>query len=195
MSERIDAIEPRGGVVLRGGTVIDSIGERQVDVRIVGDRIAETGDLPDDGSAEVIDATGRTRQFGRRWTDYQAHEELTNIAIAALWSAATAEPALKPNQPTHSMPAPVTVMVRLCGGMATEPKPRRGPIIRAATSAAGRCFRRCRGSSAACSFASLRSWDWSWFLVRSTAWAASSCRPSAGHGDRVELKGLRLYYC
>jgi len=58
MSEQIDAIEPRGGVVLRGGTVIDSIGERRVDVRIVGDRIAETGDLPDDGSAEVIDATG-----------------------------------------------------------------------------------------------------------------------------------------
>ena len=56
--------------------------------------------------------------------------------VAALPSAATAEPALKPNQPTHSMPAPVTVIVRLWGGMATEPKPRLGPIMTAATSAA-----------------------------------------------------------
>ena len=61
---------------------------------------------------------------------------VTNIAIAALLSAASADPALKPNQPTHSMPAPVTVMVRLCGGMAVCPKPRRGPIITAATRAA-----------------------------------------------------------
>ena len=36
---------------------------------------------------------------------------VTSMAIAALWLAATAEPALKPNQPTHSMPAPATVSV------------------------------------------------------------------------------------
>ena len=44
---------------------------------------------------------------------------VTSMAIAAASVAPSAEPALKPNQPTHSMPAPVTVMVRLCGGMAT----------------------------------------------------------------------------
>ncbi len=65
-----------------------------------------------------------------------ADKWVTSIAMAALPSAATAEPALKPNQPTHSMPAPVTVIVRLWGGMATEPKPRLGPIMTAATSAA-----------------------------------------------------------
>ena len=44
---------------------------------------------------------------------HAAERWVTSIAIAALLSAATAEPALKPNHPTHSMPAPVTVMVRL----------------------------------------------------------------------------------
>ena len=34
--------------------------------------------------------------------------------------------ALKPNQPTHNIPAPATVRVRLCGGMATAPKPGAG---------------------------------------------------------------------
>ena len=40
------------------------------------------------------------------------------MAMEALPSAARAEPPLKPNQPTHSMPAPITVMVMLCGFMA-----------------------------------------------------------------------------
>ena len=61
---------------------------------------------------------------------------VTSIAIAALPSAASALPPLKPNQPTQSIPAPVTVSVILCGGIGTLPKPVRGPIIMAATSAA-----------------------------------------------------------
>ena len=32
-------------------------------------------------------------------------------------SAARAEPALNPNQPTHSMEAPMTVITRLWGGI------------------------------------------------------------------------------
>ena len=36
-------------------------------------------------------------------------------ALAAMPSAATALPALKPYQPTHSMPVPTIVSVRLCG--------------------------------------------------------------------------------
>src|SRR5674476_1026423 len=50
--------------------------------------------------------------------------------------ASNAEPALKPNQPIHSMPVPIAVIIRLCGGIATLPKPLRGPSISAATSAA-----------------------------------------------------------
>ena len=58
MSERVESVQPRGGTVLQGGTVIDVAGERRVDVRLVDGRIAETGDLPADGDAEVIDVTG-----------------------------------------------------------------------------------------------------------------------------------------
>ena len=67
---------------------------------------------------------------------HAAERWVTSIAMAALLSAATADPALKPNQPTHSIPAPVTVMVRLCGGMAVEPNPLLPPIDVAAIKAA-----------------------------------------------------------
>src|SRR5689334_19588375 len=36
-------------------------------------------------------------------------------ASAADWLLASALPALKPNQPNHKRPAPVSVIVRLCG--------------------------------------------------------------------------------
>jgi hypothetical protein len=38
---------------------------------------------------------------------------VTSMAMPAAPLAATALPALKPNQPTHNMPAPATVIVRL----------------------------------------------------------------------------------
>ncbi|MNR67617.1 hypothetical protein D3C85_1917150 [compost metagenome] len=41
--------------------------------------------------------------------------------------AAPADPALKPNQPTHSREAPTMLSVRLCGAMDSLPKPRRLP--------------------------------------------------------------------
>src|ERR1044072_8860539 len=41
------------------------------------------------------------------------------IAAPASALAATAEPALKPNQPTHSNAAPTNDQVRLCGAMLT----------------------------------------------------------------------------
>src|SRR5687767_15050591 len=56
-------------------------------------------------------------------------------AFAATPSAATAEPALKPYQPTHSMPVPTMQSTRLCGGIGVLPKPRRGPRIKQRTSA------------------------------------------------------------
>src|SRR6185436_5170198 len=56
-------------------------------------------------------------------------------ALAAMPSEATALPALKPYQPTHSMPVPTMVRVRLCGRKARVPKPRRLPSSRHSTSA------------------------------------------------------------
>src|SRR5580658_2900857 len=52
-------------------------------------------------------------------------------AMPARPSEATAEPALKPNQPTHSSDAPMTVSVRLCGAIDSLPSPWRLPSINA----------------------------------------------------------------
>ena len=59
---------------------------------------------------------------------------VTMNAIAARPSAATAEPALKPNQPNHRMPAPSTVMGTSCGSI-FSPFLRREPIMSATTRA------------------------------------------------------------
>src|SRR5499433_1401098 len=56
-------------------------------------------------------------------------------ALVARPFAATALPALKPNQPTQRSAAPVTVSGRLCGGMGSAPYPNRLPITIAHTSA------------------------------------------------------------
>src|ERR1700761_659288 len=50
-------------------------------------------------------------------------------AFAAITSAATALPALKPYQPTHSMPVPTMHNTMLCGGIGSLPKPMRLPSI------------------------------------------------------------------
>src|SRR5262245_52605603 len=42
-------------------------------------------------------------------------------ALTARPFAATAEPALNPNQPTQSSEAPITVSGRLCGGVGSTP--------------------------------------------------------------------------
>ena len=60
---------------------------------------------------------------------------VTNIAIPAEPSAASALPALKPNQPTHSIPAPVKLIVRLCGIIGEERNPCLGPSTTAVISA------------------------------------------------------------
>src|SRR5882724_11093438 len=56
-------------------------------------------------------------------------------AFAATPSAATALPALKPYQPTHSIPVPTMHRTMLCGGIGSLPKPRRLPKIRQRTKA------------------------------------------------------------
>src|ERR1700731_877275 len=54
---------------------------------------------------------------------------VTSIAMPACMPALTAEPALKPNQPTHNSEAPIMVSTTLCGG----PGSLRLPSISAAT--------------------------------------------------------------
>src|SRR2546423_13150446 len=51
-------------------------------------------------------------------------------ALAAMPSAATALPALKPYHPTQSMPVPTMQRTILCGGIGSLPKPMRLPRIR-----------------------------------------------------------------
>ena len=46
---------------------------------------------------------------------------VTTMAMPARPLAATAEPALKPNQPTHSSDAPITEKARLYGAMLSVP--------------------------------------------------------------------------
>ena len=60
---------------------------------------------------------------------------VTNASAAEL-PAESALPALKPNQPNQSMPAPSSVNGTLCGRNAWRVKSLRGPTTTAATSAA-----------------------------------------------------------
>src|SRR5688572_30535163 len=68
--------------------------------------------------------------------DSTAHAVARNVfmkASAAKPLASSAEPALNPNQPNHSIDAPIIVSVRLCGGMLSRPKPTRLPSTMAPT--------------------------------------------------------------
>src|SRR5690348_6497571 len=51
-------------------------------------------------------------------------------ALAATTSAPTADPALKPYQPTHNIPVPTMHRTILWGGIGCLPKPRRLPRMR-----------------------------------------------------------------
>ena len=65
------------------------------------------------------------------WPIHSANIQASAAAAVAIWvaaiamparpSAATAEPALKPNQPTQSSEAPITDRTRLCGAMLSVP--------------------------------------------------------------------------
>src|SRR5216684_6320722 len=60
---------------------------------------------------------------------------VTTKALVARLPAATALPALKPNQPNQSRQAPSTVIVASCGSTFSLPKPSRLPSTSAATRA------------------------------------------------------------
>src|SRR6201996_149631 len=57
---------------------------------------------------------------------------VTSIAMPACIPADTADPALKPNQPTHSSEAPIMVRTTLCGGAASLRLPSISAAIRPA---------------------------------------------------------------
>src|SRR5512143_19532 len=67
--------------------------------------------------------------LGLPWASHSANIQASAAADVAIWVTAiampaapladTALPALKPNQPTHSIQAPMTVRVILLGGMLT----------------------------------------------------------------------------
>ena len=57
----------------------------------------------------------------------QAASCVLTSAWAATLPADRAEPALKPNQPNHSTPAPTRVSGSECGGIASPGQPRRRP--------------------------------------------------------------------
>ncbi len=59
---------------------------------------------------------------------------LRNASVAS-GLALSALPALKPNQPVHSNPAPIRHSGRLCGGIGSLPSPRRFPSRMAAAMA------------------------------------------------------------
>ena len=58
---------------------------------------------------------------------------VTSIAMPACMPAVTAEPALKPNQPTHSSEAPMKVSTMLCAGPVSLRLPSMRQHIRPAT--------------------------------------------------------------
>ena len=66
-------------------------------------------------------------------TPQAAASKVLAAARTACPLAASADPPLKPNQPTHSSAAPVRFSGRLWGSIASRPYPRRGPTQRAPT--------------------------------------------------------------
>src|SRR6187551_1687492 len=89
---------------------------------------------PDAGVMATSPATApemMPSRLGFLATIHSANIQASAAAAVATWvlimaapaSAleATAEPALKPNQPTHSSEAPMKDQVRLCGAIATVP--------------------------------------------------------------------------
>src|SRR5215468_9571745 len=61
-----------------------------------------------------------------------AREAAVCVAMNALDArpfAPSADPALNPNQPTHSIAEPITAKGKLCGAMGILPKPERFPMI------------------------------------------------------------------
>ena len=79
------------------------------------------------------------RRIHSRAPQVKAATPAASVVVMKAWaptpSAARAEPALKPYQPTQSMPVPTAQSTMLCGVMAFLPKPMRGPRMMQSRSA------------------------------------------------------------
>ena len=89
-----------------------------------------------EAAPRVVACPSRNRSRASQPIDPAAAAQLvvTNTTAAA-WLAPSAEPALKPYQPNQSRPAPSITRVRLCGRIASLPKPTRTPTTMASASA------------------------------------------------------------
>src|SRR4029077_9453506 len=77
-------------------------------------------------SIEGLPLINHSAKVHDRTAQAVARNVLMNASAAEL-PASSADPALNPNQPTHSSDAPIMVMVRLCGFIASLPNPMRLP--------------------------------------------------------------------
>ena len=81
----------------------------------------------------VLDGSGVRAEDLETPTRLISHAQELRVLANAL--AASADPALNPNQPNHSNPTPSSTKGRLCGRMASFLKPIRGPRTRASARA------------------------------------------------------------
>ena len=92
--------------------------------------------MPEAAPSEVACPSRRRSTRSQPSIAAQAAASVLIQATPAMALAPSAEPALKPNQPNHSRPAPSMTRVRLWGRIGVRPKPMRGPITIARASAA-----------------------------------------------------------
>src|SRR3954449_10454968 len=108
--------------------MIAPIGETEEQDGVIATRPATT---PDAAPSEVA-WPSRIFSVSSQLSAAAPVATLVVTQTSAAWPLAPgAEPALKPNQPNHSSPAPVITRVRLCGRIGSRPKPRRLPSTRA----------------------------------------------------------------
>ena len=98
--------------------------------------IATSPDTRPDAAPSVVAWPSRKRSSSSQPSEPAAPASSVVVkTTAAVWLAPSAEPALKPNQPNHSRPAPSMTRVRLCGRIGSLPNPIRGPSTSARASA------------------------------------------------------------
>ena len=113
-----------------------------ITIEPIGDRephdgvIATSPETRPDAAPRVVAWPSRSRSSASQPSEPAAPASSVVVnTTAAVWLAPSADPALKPNQPNQSRPAPSMTSVRLCGRIGSLPKPIRRPSTRASASA------------------------------------------------------------
>jgi len=119
LASELNEDRPGGEIVIaarEGGSDIDS----NFRLRLAVDK-ARAENMPKDNIERAIALYYAVRD-GLRYDPYRIDLSVHGMkASTALLLDSSAEPALKPNQPTHSSEAPTMVSGRLCGAMASLP--------------------------------------------------------------------------